>query len=59
MICYLGKLHRRDGQAGRLPPYPESGLFSDTYPGFLLFDHTNDLGFRETALSHSFAPSKG
>ncbi len=29
------------------------------HPGFLLFDHPNDLGFHETALSHSFAPSKG
>ena len=29
------------------------------HPGFLLFDHPDDLGFRETALSQSFAPSKG
>jgi hypothetical protein len=29
------------------------------HPSFLFFDRPNDLGFRETALSHSFASSKG
>jgi hypothetical protein len=29
------------------------------HPGFLFFDHPDDLRFCKTALSHLFAPSRG
>ena len=32
---------------------------SRRHPSFLFFDHSDDLRFCKTALSHVFAPSKG
>jgi hypothetical protein len=62
-LCDVGHLHaailRLEFVERALAETVLAAHFRRWHPGFLFLDHPNDLGFCETALSHSFAPSKG